>query len=105
MPRRRNRSIWITLIIIALLLATAYASKPTDKACIIAAVEDVWGTRTPDKYKFPEYYEQFMDHTSKMVIVDDWTFVKRIRYKFGTEYEVVGYGVFSRVFLLPKHGS
>ena len=102
MPRKRNRSFWITLLVVLVLLGIAYATKPTDKACIIAAVEGVWGNVTPDKYKSAVYYEQFMDLNSKMVIVDDWILMKRIRYKMGPFYKVVGYGAFTRIFLLFK---
>ena len=102
MPRKRRRSVWVILLLIAL-LAVAYATKPTNKNCIIAAVEGLWGQRTPDKYKFPGYYEDFMNLNSKMVLVDDWIFLKRIRYRFGQEYRTVGYGAFTRVFLLLEN--
>lgn len=102
MNRKMNRSVWITLLLVLLLLGAAYASRPSDKACIIAAVEGVWGNITPDKYKSAVYYEQFMDLNSKMVIVDDWILMKRIRYKVGPFYKVVGYGAFTRIFLLLK---
>lgn len=97
MRRNRKRSLWV-IVLLLVLLGAAYLTKPTDKACIIAAVEGVWGARTPDKNKFPAYFEQFMDLNSKMVVVDDWIFLKRIRYRFGQEYRTVGYGAFTRIF-------
>jgi hypothetical protein len=97
MPLKRKRSLWVILLVL-LLLVVAYATKPTDKNCIIAAVEGVWGMRTPDKGRFPEYFEQFMDLNSKSVMVDDWVFLKRLRYRFGQEYRTVGYGAFTRIF-------
>lgn len=95
----KKRSFWPAILLLVL-LAVAFATRPADKDCIIAAVERVWGERTPDKNKFPVYFEQFMDITSKMVVVDDWVFLKRMRYRFGQEYRTVGYGAFTRIFLL-----
>ena len=100
--KRRRIGLTITIVLLAVLLAAAYITKPDDKKCIIAAVESVWGPLTPDKFKRAQYYEQFMDINSKSVAVDDWIFVKRIRYQFGEEYKVVGYGAFANVFLLYK---
>ena|SRR5688500_5668054 len=102
MTRKRKRSLWVILVLLAL-LGIAYATKPSDKNCIIAAVEGVWGSKTPDKYKFPGYYEDFMNLNSKMVVVDDWIFLKRVRYLFGQEYRTVGYGAFTRIFLLLRN--
>lgn len=102
MRRNRKRSLWVILFLVVLLVV-AYATRPTDKNCIIAAVEGVWGSRTPDKYNAPVYYEQFMDLNSKMVMVDDWIFLKRIRYRVGQEYRTVGYGAFTRIFLLYQN--
>lgn len=87
------------LLLLAFLVA-AYVTKPSDKDCIIAAVEGVWRERTPNKEKFPQYFEQFMDVTSTMVKVDDWLFLKRMRYRFGPQYRTVGYGAFTKIFML-----
>jgi hypothetical protein len=87
------------LIAFAALLLVAYATKPDDKTCIIAAVEAVWGKRTPDKYDKPTLYEQFMDLNSKQVEIDDWIFMKRIRYHFPTKEYNIGIGAFKHVFI------
>jgi hypothetical protein len=75
-------------------------TKPDDKTCIIKAVEAVWGDKTPDKYHYPEYYEQFMDVTSKAIVIDDWVFVKRIQYKLNNQKRTVGFGLFKKVLAL-----
>lgn len=87
------------MLIVAVILIGAYATKPDDKTCIIAAVNAVWGNRVPDKFSKPEFYEQFMNLNSRQVRVDDWIFLKRIRYRFpGKEYNI-GIGAFNRVFV------
>jgi hypothetical protein len=90
-----------TLIILLILFIgfMAYVSKPDNKTCIIKVVEHEWGSITPDKNKYPGYYEQFMDVTSKAVQIDDWIILKRIRYQFGKEYKTVGIGLFKQVML------
>lgn len=87
----------VIIILIAFALFAAYSSKPDDKTCIIESVKIVWGTLTPSIEK-PRYYEQFMDVTSKSVEIDDWIFLKRIRYKFNKGYATVGIGAFKKVF-------
>lgn len=87
----------IVLMLVAFTLFAAYASKPDDKTCIIQAVNSVWGKLVPDIRK-PMYYEQFMDVASKSVEIDDWVFLKRIRYKFTTGTATVGFGAFKKVF-------
>jgi hypothetical protein len=82
-----------------LFLVIAYATKPDDKTCIIAAVHAVWGPRTPDMNSKPAFYEEFMNLNSKQVIVDDWIFLKRIRYKFPKKEYNIGIGAFNRVFM------
>jgi len=87
-------------ILFLFLLTLAYFRKPDDKTCIIAAVEAVWGSRTPDKNKFPDYFEQFMNVTAPSVEVNNWVFLKRIRYQYGKEKKTIGYGLFKRVYIL-----
>jgi hypothetical protein len=90
----------LIILLIVFVVFTAYVSKPDNKTCIIKAVGYVWGDKTPDKYKYPAYYEQFMDATSKAVDIDDWLVVKRIKYKVGDHYETVGIGLFKQVIIL-----
>lgn len=82
---------------IAILLTVAYFTKPDDKTCIEVAVKAVWGNRMPDKYDKPMFYEEFMNLTSKQVIIDDWIFLKRIRYRFPKKEYKIGFGVFNRI--------
>ncbi len=84
-------------ILVIFVLSLAYSTKPDDKTCIIKAVKAVWGDQTPDVKKFPEYFEQFMDITSTSVEVNDWVFLKRIRYKVKLTKKTIGFGVFNRV--------
>lgn len=90
----------IVLILLAFLLFAAYSSKPDDKTCIIGAVKAVWGNRVPSTSK-PIYYEQFMDLTSQSVVINDWIFLKRIRYIYPKETRTVAFGAFKKVFTLP----
>lgn len=87
----------LPLIIIALIFFSAYITKPDDKTCIIEAVKIVWGGSMA-RSTSPLYYEQFMDLTSKSVIINDWFFVKQIKYRFVKETKTVGYGAFKQVF-------
>ncbi|HYK56928.1 MAG TPA: hypothetical protein VEV15_10705 [Flavisolibacter sp.] len=89
----------LLLLILVFVAFTAYVSKPDNKTCIIKAVEYVWGDKTPDKYKYPAYYEQFMDATSKAVEIEDRIFWKRIKYKAADQYKTVGIGLFKQVVI------
>jgi hypothetical protein len=91
------------LLIGALLIVSGvlYFTKPDDKTCIIAAVEAVWGSRTPDKYKMPGYFEQFMDLNSPSVKVEDFIFLKRMKYSIGGKEYIVGYGVLNKCYMRP----
>jgi hypothetical protein len=91
----------IVLILIAFTLFAAYSSKPDDKTCIIEAVKSVWGPLTPTTAR-PVYYEQFMDLTSKSVEIDDWIFLKRIRYKTANDTKTVAFGAFKKVFTFNR---
>lgn len=89
----------LLLLGIATVLTMAYVTKPDDKTCIEAAVKAVWGDRTPDKYDKPFFYEQFMNLNSKQVIVDDWIFLKRIRYRFPTKEYNIGLAAFNQIVI------
>lgn len=90
----------IILLIIAFTLFAAYASKPDDRTCIIESVKFVWQEHVPSISR-PVYYEQFMDLTSKSVDIDDWFFIKRIKYRFTDKTRTVGIGAFKKVFKVP----
>lgn len=89
------------IIVLALILLTAYGTKPDDKTCIIESVKSVWGNLTPDVSK-PQYFEQFMNLTSQSVEVDDWIFLKRIRYRTANGYATIGIGAFKNVFTVKR---
>jgi hypothetical protein len=91
----------IVLLLIIFTLFAAYSSKPDDRTCIIEAVKSVWGPLTPTTDR-PIYYEQFMDLTSKLVEIDDWIFLKRIKYKFKNDTKTVAFGAFKKVFTVNR---
>lgn len=91
-------------MLVAFTLFAAYSSKPDDKTCIIETVKSVWGRLVPDVKK-QMYYEQFMDLASKSVEIDDWIFLKRIRYKFKSDTATVAIGAFKKVFTIRRVGS
>jgi hypothetical protein len=47
----------------------------------------------------PQYYEQFMNATTKDIVIDDWVFLKRIRYIVKDKTPTIGYATFGRVML------
>lgn len=89
----------LLLLSITTILAIAYFTKPDDKTCIEAAVQAVWGKRTPDKNDKPIYYEQFMNLNSKQVVVDDWIFLKHIRYRFPAKEYNIGLAAFNHIMI------
>jgi hypothetical protein len=92
----------LLLFALGIFLLIAYRTKPDDKTCIEAAVKVVWRNQAPDKNKFPGYYSQFiqfMNIISPNVIVDDWVFLKRIRYKLAKREITVGIGMFRQVIV------
>jgi hypothetical protein len=93
-----KRYIWVVLLVIAI-FTIAYLTKPDNKTIIIQSVTKVWGKYTPTVEK-PMYYNQFMDMNSKLVTIDDWVFLKRVKYKFGSENKTIALAAFSHVFFL-----
>lgn len=81
----------ILLVVFFLLLGVAFLTKPDDKTCIIEGVRAVWGGITPNPADKPDFFESFMDLNSPNVEVNDWVFLKQIKYKIGAEYKTVGY--------------
>ena len=98
----RKTIIFSTAVLIIALLVVAYASKPTDKACIIGGVKAVWGEVTPDPYKSPRFFELFMNLNNKNVQVKDLLFFKKITYTIGGERRTVAIGAFKNVFVTVK---
>lgn len=93
------RKSFIYTAALGVVLLVAYVTKPSDKKCIIESVSFVWGNRVPNQ-KLSRYYEAFMNATSKDVVIDDWIFGKRIRYKFRETTKTVAFGAFNHVFSL-----
>lgn len=88
------------IIIIALcilVLGVAYFTKPDDKTIIIQSVTRFWGDRSPT-VQMPVYYNQFMDLNSKSVEINDWIFIKRVRYHLGSFNRTIGIAAFSHIF-------
>ncbi|MGI8583705.1 MAG: hypothetical protein ACR2KX_16015 [Chitinophagaceae bacterium] len=85
-------------MVVVILIIAAF-TKPNDKTIMEQTVKAVWGDLTPRKYKFPEYYEQFMDINSQNVDIDDWLIVKRIQYTFGNDKKTIGYAAFGKVMI------
>lgn len=86
------------IIFSALFLLIAYVSKPNDKKCIKESVKAVWGAYTPDP-NLPMYYEQFMNTTSRSVVINDWIVLKQIKYRFAGGAKTIGIGAFNKVFI------
>jgi hypothetical protein len=95
-----RKIIFFSVVIVALLFA--YASKPSDKTCIIKGVKAVWGDITPDPYKTPGFFEEFMNLNSRSVNVRDWIFFKQVVYTMGNERKTVGIGAFKNVFVTVR---
>ena len=89
----------LLLFALGIFVLIAYRTKPDDKTCIEAAVKVVWRNRVPDKDKYPGYYSQFMNTISPNVVVDDWVFLKRVRYKLAKRDLTVGIGMFRQVIV------
>lgn len=92
----------IIFSIVAIILITAYATKPDNKTCIIKGVKAVWGNVAPDPYITPAYFEDFMNLNSKSVEVKDWVFFKQIIYTMGKERRTVSIGAFKHVWATVK---
>jgi len=88
----------ILLLLLVVVLIVAFVTKPDDKTCIIQGVKAVWGSRTPNVYDKPAFFESFMNITSKQVEVKDWIFFKQIKYKLQGDEKTVAYGAFKKVF-------
>jgi hypothetical protein len=85
-------------LLVVFILFMSYVSKPDDKTCMEVAVKAAWGNLTPDKYKSPEYYEQFMDLNSPNVVINDYLFFKHVKYKTSNEEKSIAIAAFKRFF-------
>jgi hypothetical protein len=90
----------LLIIVVAFILFLAYVSKPGDKECKEFAVKAAWGKTMPEKLKFPEYYEQFMDLNHENVVINDYIFLKHLKYKVSGEEKPVAIAAFKRFFRL-----
>lgn len=88
----------LILLLLVFVLIIAYASKPDDKTCMEVAVKATWGKLTPEKNKFPEYYEQFMDLHYTDVIIHDYMFFKHVKYKMPNGEKSIAFAAFKRFF-------
>ena len=95
----KRKIILISVLLIAVILIIAASTKPTDKKIMIETIDIVWGDRVPNKYTDSRYYEQFMNVTTPEIIIDDWIFLKRIRYIIKDKTPTVGYAAFGKVII------
>ena len=95
----KKRSTIIGILLLVIILIIAAFTKPDDKTIKEKTVQAVFGNLTPGKYRFPEYYEQFMNINSGDVDIDDWGVVKRIGYTFGKDKKIIGYAAFGKVMI------
>lgn len=95
-----RKAVIFLLLALVLVFGVAYATKPTDKTCKIKAVRAVWGSVTPDYDTMPQYYEEFMNVTSKSVEINDWVFLKRIKYRDNKGPRTIGYAAFGKVMFV-----
>ena len=87
----------VLLVIVIVLVIAAY-TKPDDKSIKIKVVNELWGDKVPDIH-MPEYYEQFMNLTTKNIDIDDEMFFKRIKYTVNNNTATIGYAAFGKIML------
>lgn len=95
----RKKILISVLIIVPLILIIAASTKPDDKKIKIEVVEAIWGNRIPSMYNKPDLYEQFMDLTTQDIDIDDWIFLKRIKFTVRDTMNTVGFAAFGKVML------
>lgn len=94
----KKKFIIVSILIAAIFIVAAF-TKPTDKNIKIKVIEVVWGNKVPNKNIAPEYYEQFMNLTTQVIIIDDWLFIKRIRYIVGNDKKIIGFAAFGKIMI------
>jgi hypothetical protein len=95
----KRKIILISVLLFAVILIIAAFTKPSDKKIMIETINAVWGKRVPDKKLSPRFYNQFMDETTQAINIDDWLFIKRIKYTVRDTTTTIGFGVFGKVFI------
>ncbi len=93
----KKKVLIISLLIIVVVMIIGAVTKPDDKKIKIETVDAVWGNLVPDKNTDSRYYEQFMNVITPDIIIDDWIFLKRIRYIVRDSIITVGYAAFGKV--------
>ena len=95
----KKKVLIISLLIIVVVMIIGAVTKPDDKKIKIETVDAVWKNLVPDKNTDSRYYEQFMNVITPDIIIDDWVFLKRIRYIAKDSIVNVGYAVFGKVII------
>lgn len=95
----KKKIIIISILLIAAIFIVAVYTKPPDKKIKENVIEAIWGDRVPNKHNVPEFYEQFMNITTRDIIIDDWLFIKRIRYSIGNDKKIIGYAAFGKIMI------
>lgn len=96
---KRKKIIFISVLFVAVILIIAAFTKPDDKRIKIEVIDAIWGKTQPDKYKAAQYYEEFMNLTTQDIDIDDWIFLKRIKFTLRDTTNTVGFAAFGKVML------
>lgn len=86
-------------MVVIIILIIAVFTKPSDKEIKIEVVDAIWGNRVPNMYSKPDFYEQFMNLTTQDIDIDDWVFLKRIKYTVKNNTTTIGFAAFGKVML------
>lgn len=93
-----KKGILISAIALIVILIIGAFTKPSDKEIMEDVVYTLWGNNMPGK-AMPHYYEQFMILATEDIHIDDWLFIKRVRYSVNNNTAVIGYAAFGKVML------
>ncbi len=96
---KRRRIVLILVLLFVIIVIVAAFTKPRDKRIKIEVVDAIWGTRVPNKYDKPDFYEQFMNTTTQDIGINDWLFLKRITYTIHDTTTTIGYAAFGKIML------
>jgi hypothetical protein len=95
---RRNFFLIPVLLIVVVLIIAAF-TKPDDKRIKIEVVKAIWGKKIPNMYSKPDLYEEFMNLTTQDIDIDDWIFLKRIKFTIRDTANTVGFAAFGKIML------
>ena len=95
----RKKILIPVLIIVTIILIIAAFTKPNDKRIKIEVVEAIWGKKIPNMYSKPDLYEEFMNLTTQDIDIDDWIFLKRIKFTLRDTTNTVGFAAFGKIML------